>query len=1106
MRSFLFQSLLSLTLLSLAFRIAPTQLGNAGDMEYEEREARMEWERKRLCDPATGKIPEHMRELELQFAKNLPTRESMQGSHRLLSNNWLPTGPYNIGGRTRAVAMDVRNENTILAGQVSGGVWKSTNGGASWRRTSAPNEMLYVSCLTQDTRPGKQDIWYAGTGEFWGNSSQVNGTGIYKSTDAGESWVSLKATYNSTPESWDNGFEFVWRIVVDHTNTTQDVVYAATALGAINRSSDGGQSWKTTLGAFANGYGYFTEVAISPSGKLYATISQQTSQTGSSTVKGIYRSADGLQWTNISPSFLPSVFGRIAIGIAPSDEQHVYFIANTTGTGFRSVDFRGREEWNSLWKYQYLSGDGTGTGGKWEDRSQNLPRMGGFFGDYQSQGSYDLHVRVHPTQPNVVFVGGTNLYRSDDGFTSPTWNWCGGYAPGTGFPFYELYPNNHPDQHDLIFYPSNPDKALCACDGGVFRSDNVRAGTVQWSSLNNGYQCTQFYTCALDRAKKNSVMIGGLQDNGTVFTNAVDPMKDWTSPGRGDGSYCAIADDGTYYLSSQQGTLGRFELDSAGNVKRYARIDPAGVIRDNYLFINPFCLNPTNNKQMVLPYYRSIVRFTDLSAAAWGTWQKDPTNTLGWDTLPIPPSTKVISAVALSKAPANRLYYGTDDGFLFRVDDCMAASVNQKNITGSSFPRGNIECIAVNPHNADSLLVVFSNYRMQSLFFSSDGGTSWQTVGGNLEGAINGVGNGPSCRWACFTFVNGKPLVYVGTSVGLYCTALLNSTNTVWVQEGASSIGNAVVSMMDYRESDNFMAVATHGAGMFAGTVQDLPPAPEVPVLESPNDKVRGVLGSQNVKWKASLNANTYSVQVSTTPDFTSVASNLDAIKTLSALLDNLAQGRKDHYWRVRAYGAGGMSAYSEARVFTTAIEAPTLLLPEAGANGQPIDPILSWTQVNGAKSYHLQVSTSIGFGSPVADTIISASEFQLHNLAAAKRYFWRVLSIDADGAGMFSDNRTFVTSGSNSVRDNTLCSHLQCVPSPVKDVLSLRFTMPRAERVQAVVLDNSGRQVLELFHQNLSAGDQELRKDCSLLPNGVYIVRLSSPSGYQSLSIVVQH
>ena len=120
---------------------------------------RIEWEIQRLADPVTGNIPNNIRQKELLFAKNLPKSKSFNKS------NWLHRGPYNVGGRTRALCLDVLDENTILAGGASGGMFRSTDGGQSWTMTTEPSQEHRISCLTQDRRPGKENVWYFGTGE-----------------------------------------------------------------------------------------------------------------------------------------------------------------------------------------------------------------------------------------------------------------------------------------------------------------------------------------------------------------------------------------------------------------------------------------------------------------------------------------------------------------------------------------------------------------------------------------------------------------------------------------------------------------------------------------------------------------------------------------------------------------------------------------------------------------------------------------------------------------------------------------------------------------------------------------------------------------------------
>lgn len=130
-----------------------------GSEEDPAARARYEW--LRLRDPATGQIPPNIRAKALAFAKTLPTKEaagSLKKSRKaaqIQTQAWSARGPFNIGGRTRALAVDITNENIILAGGTSGGMWRSFDGGISWNRVTDPAQLPTATCIAQDTRPGK---------------------------------------------------------------------------------------------------------------------------------------------------------------------------------------------------------------------------------------------------------------------------------------------------------------------------------------------------------------------------------------------------------------------------------------------------------------------------------------------------------------------------------------------------------------------------------------------------------------------------------------------------------------------------------------------------------------------------------------------------------------------------------------------------------------------------------------------------------------------------------------------------------------------------------------------------------------------------------------
>jgi photosystem II stability/assembly factor-like uncharacterized protein len=794
--------------------------------------ARYTYELMQLRDPATGKIPAHIRERELAFAASLPNDGAASPTSRSTALSWQSRGPWNVGGRTRAFAIDVSSENNLVAGSTSGGMWRSRDRGASWHSTTPSNTYKSVSCLAQDTRPGHTNVWYYGTGEAYGTSASATGAfylgnGIYKSTDSGETWTLLPATTSAHLTTLDVWGDLIWNIVVDPTNGS---VYAA-AYGAVYKSTDGGTTWASVLGSFSSSY--FTDIAISRTGVLYATLS---SDGGS---RGLYRSPDGTTFTKITPDSFALNYNRLKIGISPDNENQVYFLGNTPGYGFPDTSYVGAIEWNSLWRYTYIAGNGSGdTGGFWQNRSANLPSAGGVFDKFTCQGSYDLVVKVKPGDTNVVFIGGTNLYRSNSAFADKSHTtYIGGYQHGASLPVVNLYLNHHPDQHELAFFPSDPNHMISTNDGGIFYCNDNTVNSVLWTSLNNGYISTMFYSCAIDHAGTGDIVIGGAQDNGSWFTNSSDVHIPWVTPRGGDGSYCAIADAGkSYYFSIQNGRIMRAKVDGSGVVDSFARIDPIGGF--GYQFINPFILDPNDNNIMYMAAGRSLWRNNNLSGIPYaGNWDSISTN---WFRLSDSASTlgAGITCVTACKAPANRVYFGTSSRLVFRIDSANTGNHVFKSITsttkGSFFPsNGNVSCIAVDPANGDHAIVVFSNYAVNSLFYTSDGGATWSKIGGNLEANnVTGAGDAPSCRWASIVPVSNGYVYLVGTSVGLFATTQLRDTSTVWVQQGTNTIGASVTTMMDARSTDGLVVVATHSGGIYSShivQVADINGVKEVP-------------------------------------------------------------------------------------------------------------------------------------------------------------------------------------------------------------------------------------------------------------------------------------
>lgn len=783
--------------------------------EKEDPMARIAFENRMLIDPATGRIPENIRYLELEYAKKLPKAEDriLAKGIKTVSLTWNQRGPVNRGGRTRVLGIDVRTNTpgniTIIAGGVSGGIWKSTDDGSTWNNKLSPSLIHSTTCIAQDTRPGFENIWYVGTGEASGNSASNNaasfrGDGIFKSTDNGDSWELLTSTKTDAPQLFtvSTPFKYVADIAV---NKSTGSVFA-TGGNTVRKSTDGGNSWTAVRGSFTSSRQ--SDIEITTTGALYSIIANAFGYTDG----GIWRSSnDGSSWTSITPSGISS-YGRGVIAIDPNNENVVYFWVYNVNTGS-----------TELWKYTYVSGDGDGAGGTWQNLSTKLPTaIGGPVGNLDVQGGYDMILKVQPGNSNFVIIGGTNLYRTQDAFATQIGasDWIGGYAVDNDV---SQYDNHHPDQHSLVFLNSNPNILYSGHDGGLSRTNNVTASNLTWADLNNGYITTQFYSLAIDPGTaNNNVIIGGLQDNGNWFTNSSTFSNPWVElPLGGDGGYTAIASGRTnYYFETQNGNVYRFVLDANGS---YANVQPQpdwGIVKPNYttdyLFINPFVLDPNDNKVMFMAVGDSVWRNSNTTTMP--KFSQTPSNQ-NWQILVNSNMGDAVTAIGVSKTPANRLYVGSAGGKIVRMDGANLATATATDVsTGKGLPAGYVNCLAVDQSNADKVIAVFSNYSVKSIFYTSDGGTSWVDISGNLEQNADGSGNGPSVRWVNSVVVSGTTTYFAGTSTGLYSTSNLNGLNTVWSQEGSSVIGNVVCSMIQTRDSDGLVAVATHGAGIYTAT------------------------------------------------------------------------------------------------------------------------------------------------------------------------------------------------------------------------------------------------------------------------------------------------
>ncbi len=822
----IFILLLSLSVLSIAYfnnpstffvREAPNyrvDLDAPLAVENEEKEKenpqdRLAFERLQLANPVNGKIPTLIREREILFANETLKKEqdllSIQRSASGVTaqNNiaipFKSMGPYNVGGRTRALGIDAANENIILAAGISGGVWKTTNQGSSWVRTTGLQEHPAVSTLIQDRRSGKTNEWYYGTGENIGNSADANGAfyygnGIYKSTDNGSNWDLIAATAVAGKSGTDvvlvnDTFTTIDELAIDQSNVQGTEIYAAGG-GKIIRSTDGFNSYAIVLGQNNTG-STVCDVVVTTNGIVYASIAN----VGEGIVqKGIFKSNDGVSWSDITPNDLDATFPRVELAIDPSDENIVYAI-----TDDQLLVLNAQND-------------------TWENRTSNLGVSTDPGEGYNAQDGYNIVGAIHPDNSDLVFIGGTNLLRSGDAFkTSNSISHIGGYlSDGGNDQSFPSYPNHHPDLHEISFFASDPNKMLTGSDGGVHLTRNNIATSnannpVTWESLNNGYLTAQFNHAAIQEYYLgDNQIVGGMQDNGTWIVFSNDGESDWAELVGGDGAMSAISYN-ALYASAQDAFMLRAEVVD-GRYQNFNRISPSSDT-DEFLQVNPYIVNPVNQDQIFVGANGKLYATNDIRSnpteGEWITIEGEGTSTQ---------INGFVSAFDMSIEPEGVLYFGTTTGRLYKLSNTrdVTAFTAITQLSRSGLPDGYISSIAVDPNDGSKLLMSFSNYEVQSIWYSQDGGNSWTSVSGNLEENSNGSGAGPSVRdLNILPDGFGGYYYFAATSVGLFMTTSLNGNNTTWQQQASDIIGNVVVASIEVRPIDGTVLAATHGNGVF---------------------------------------------------------------------------------------------------------------------------------------------------------------------------------------------------------------------------------------------------------------------------------------------------
>ncbi len=788
--------------------------------EKENPEERAKFEYNMTKDPKTGIVPRN----ELEKSRDIMTK-MLKLMAPIPNIAWTERGPNNVGGRTRALMFDPNDNKKVWAGGVAGGLWYNTditNANTTWTKVDDFWDNIAIGDIAYDRSPGNSQTMYVGTGERGGSGSISNtggsgsgGNGIWKTTNGGTTWTRLAST---TPDYVNaNTPAAAWREVFKIIVNAQGNIFVLNYFG-IFRSTDGGTTWNALTGTNAppaDAPDKISDMELGADGILY--IAEGTAQTA----QKIYKSTDNTvsAFDLITP---PGVFAsaRVEIALAPSTQganQVIYAVSAASDAP-------------NLRYFKKSVNQGT----TWTDMTVPVYEdLGGgekpFVGN---QGWYDLILGTHATDPLKLYAGGVGYSISVDGGT--TW------LPKLGYT--ALGALMHVDEHSFAARPGFPNEAVFGGDGGVYYApdwgSSVLPAYPAFAKRNKGYNVTQYFAADINGVTNNSTIIGGTQDNGThTLTSAVNTVGSGFSINGGDGGLCFIDKlDSNIVISSytfvspkisKRGPLNNScfvapgpcdyletTLVVTGDDARGQFINPADYDSPNHTLYNNYTLTSENDTKIVRhhisgtsPDYtatRSILTITGQGALN-------------------------ISFIKLGKTQGN-LFIGTSSGDVFKVTG-INVNGNQtlatitKIMDKTTTSEGNVSSFDFGT-TENTIIVTKSNYNIKSVFYTIDGGTTWISK----DEAGQGLTNIP-IRYALINPVDTKQ-VLLATELGVWSTSDITAENPQWAPTN-TTLAHVRCDMLKFRTSDNTVAVATHGRGLFTTKLNQTNPCPTTLVLIS---------------------------------------------------------------------------------------------------------------------------------------------------------------------------------------------------------------------------------------------------------------------------------
>ena len=686
-------------------------------------------------------------------------------------------GPSVAGGRVSQVVGIAGDPDTYYVGAAAGGVWKTTNGGMTWKDVFARQPVASIGAIA--LAPSNPNLVWVGTGEANIRNDVISGRGIYLSGDAGASWRFMGLS--------DAGQ--ISRIIVDPHNPDRVFVavlgnaWKPTADRGVYRTDDGGRTWKKVL--FVNDTTGASDIVMQPGnpGVLFAAMWQvrrlpwELDNGGAGSA--IYRSTDGGDsWSRLTTGLPDGPYGRIVLDIAPSNPTHVYALIEAKK--------------GLLWESHDL-------GDHWSAVSDNHA--------LDVRPFYFSLINVAPDDDRRIYFSSFQLMESDDG----------------GKTARAIDARIHPDHHTLWIDPGNPSRMIQGNDGGVFLStDRGRS----WRFLNN-LPIGQFYMVAAD-SRRPYYLCGGLQDNNAwcgpsnTLSGEGQNGAEWYTVTGGDGEYAvpAPSDSNIVYVDAQNGYITRVDLKTG--VSKFIRPtledvsqQPPSALTYRFNWTSPIAVSPSSADEV---FIGGNVLFKSVDGGAhWSVISPDVTHNdksrqktsggpIEYDISGAETYNTILS-ITLAPTDTNVIWLGTDDGNVEVTRDGGKSWKNVRPTAKGLPPEGRVYQVGVSPFDAGTAYVTLDYHMFGDdrpfVFRTTNYGASWTSIAAGLPATASAhvVREDPGDR----------NFLLLGTDAGLWYS---RDDGAHW-EPLAKEFPTAPVFDVSFVRNTRALAVATHGRGLF---------------------------------------------------------------------------------------------------------------------------------------------------------------------------------------------------------------------------------------------------------------------------------------------------